>query len=122
MSRIYLRSLQRVCVKARVCFASELKLFKFNREIMSQNQLSLPGNPSIHTVSKLEMTISSKDDSSSLTSVALTELMESKTSSNLIIEVILNPNSEVLNVLYLFFLLEPSLEKDYCILQSVPFP
>ena len=89
---------------------------------MSQNQLSLPGNPSIHTVSKLEMTISSKDDSSSLTSVALTELMESKTSSNLIIEVILNPNSEVLNVLYLFFLLEPSLEKDYCILQSVPFP
>jgi len=86
MSRFYLRSLQRVCVKARVCFASELKLFKFNREIMSQNQLSLPGNPSIHTVSKLEMTISSKDDSSSLTSVALTELMESKTSSNLIIE------------------------------------
>jgi len=86
MSRIYFASLPSTFAKAKIYFAPELKLFQYRRKVMSKNLLALPCSSFLHTVSKLEMASSLKGDSSSPTSVALTDLMESKSSSNLTIE------------------------------------
>jgi len=86
MSRIIITSLRSVSAKARIYFTLDVKLYLFNQQVMSKNLLTLPSISSLHTVSKLEMASSPKDDKSSLTSTALAKLMESKTSSNLMIE------------------------------------